>query len=223
MKCKNCNENIVKPRNYCPYCRYELRYVPFLPISVNKRGLIVFVILLTLLITGIYAYKLQPVYISKNLQKKNAELQSEIKTLMAENDRLNKKIAAITPKKEEQKEQPKAEEPTQQPVKQAEKHKPGEIWTEPSTEMSFAWVEGGKFEIGCGDWTSDCGDDESPTRKGVVLDGFWMGQHEVTVKQWNMFVKEKNYQGSFEDQGGCKDNGVPDFSQEDDHPVVCVT
>jgi len=210
MKCKNCNENILHPRNYCPYCRYELRYVPFLPTSVNKRGLIVFVILLTLLITGIYAYKLQPAYISKNLQKEHAALQSKIKTLMTENDGLKKQIAAIKSKKK---------------VQKAEKPKSGEIWTEPSTEMSFVWLEGSEsgFEIGCGDWTSDCGSDESP-RKGVKLDGFWIGQHEVTVKQWNMFVKEKNYQGSnVTDEWGCNGNGLSDFSQDDDHPVVCVT
>jgi formylglycine-generating enzyme required for sulfatase activity len=231
MKCKNCNENIVTPRNYCPYCRFPLRFAPFLPTSVNKRGLIVFIILLTLLITGIYAYKLQPAYISKNLQKENAALQSEIKTLKAENDGLKKQIAALqskikTPKAENDglKKQIAAIK-SKKKVQKAEKPKSGEIWKEPSTEMSFVWLEGSEsgFEIGCGDWTSDCGFDESP-RKGVKLDGFWIGQHEVTVKQWNMFVKEKNYQGSnVTYEWGCNGNGLPDFSQEDDHPVVCVT
>ncbi len=63
---------------------------------------------------------------------------------------------------------------------------PGD-WTEPVTGMVFVWVEGGCYEMGCGDWTDSCGSDESPVHE-VCVDGFWMGKYEVTQGQWQQIM-----------------------------------
>ena len=59
----------------------------------------------------------------------------------------------------------------------------GQIWKEPVTGMEFVWVPGGCYEMGCGNWTSNCYRDEKPLHE-VCVDGFWMGKTEVTQGQW---------------------------------------
>ena len=63
----------------------------------------------------------------------------------------------------------------------------GQIWKEPVTGMEFVWVPGGCYEMGCGDWTSDCYRDEKPVHE-VCVDGFWMGKTEVTQGQWKQIM-----------------------------------
>jgi len=65
----------------------------------------------------------------------------------------------------------------------------GEIWKEPVTGMEFVWVPGGCYEMGCGNWTSDCARDEKPVHE-VCVDGFWMGKTEVTQEQWKQVMGE---------------------------------
>ena len=60
-------------------------------------------------------------------------------------------------------------------------------WTDPVTGMNFVWVEGGCFDMGCGDWTGDCGQDEKPVHK-VCVKGFWMAEREVTQRQWQQIM-----------------------------------
>jgi formylglycine-generating enzyme required for sulfatase activity len=57
------------------------------------------------------------------------------------------------------------------------------IQTEPHANMEFVWVEGGCFQMGCGNWTDDCEEDEEPLHE-VCLEGFWIGRYEVTQEQW---------------------------------------
>jgi len=59
----------------------------------------------------------------------------------------------------------------------------GKIWIEPVTGMEFVWVPGGCYNMGCGNWTSDCFSDEKPVHE-ICVDGFWMGKTEVTQGQW---------------------------------------
>jgi formylglycine-generating enzyme required for sulfatase activity len=59
----------------------------------------------------------------------------------------------------------------------------GKTWTEPVTGMSFVWVKGGCYQMGCGSWTDNCWSDEKPLHE-VCVDGFWIGEHEVTQGQW---------------------------------------
>ncbi|MBN2140358.1 MAG: SUMF1/EgtB/PvdO family nonheme iron enzyme [Desulfovibrionaceae bacterium] len=63
------------------------------------------------------------------------------------------------------------------------KVKTGETWNDPATGMSFAFVPGGCFEMGCGPWTGECGQDEAPVHEVCVRD-FWIGRYEVTQGQW---------------------------------------
>jgi formylglycine-generating enzyme required for sulfatase activity len=65
----------------------------------------------------------------------------------------------------------------------------GKIWKEPVTGMEFVWVPGGCYEMGCGNWTSDCFRDEKPVHE-VCVDGFWMGKTEVTQGQWKQIMGE---------------------------------
>jgi formylglycine-generating enzyme required for sulfatase activity len=67
--------------------------------------------------------------------------------------------------------------------------RPGELWRDPHLGMSFAWVPGGCFEMGCGDGAEGCSDSEKPVHK-VCLNGFWMGRHEVTQQQWKRLMGE---------------------------------
>jgi formylglycine-generating enzyme required for sulfatase activity len=65
--------------------------------------------------------------------------------------------------------------------------KPGQIWRDPFLRMSFVWVPGGCFEMGCGDWSEDCDNSEKPLHK-VCVNGFWMARHEVTQGQWERIM-----------------------------------
>ncbi len=70
-----------------------------------------------------------------------------------------------------------------------EKYKAGQVWVEPVTGMEFIWVPRGCFDMGCGNWTGDCDDDESPVHE-VCVDGFWMGKSEVTQGPWNNLMED---------------------------------
>jgi formylglycine-generating enzyme required for sulfatase activity len=63
----------------------------------------------------------------------------------------------------------------------------GQVWRDPYLRMSFVWVPGGCFEMGCGDWTGDCSDNEKPLHQ-VCVNGFWMARHEVTQGQWKRLM-----------------------------------
>jgi formylglycine-generating enzyme required for sulfatase activity len=65
--------------------------------------------------------------------------------------------------------------------------KPGQVWRDPLLRMSFVWVPGGCFEMGCGDWSEDCSDNERPAHR-VCVNGFWMARHEVTQGQWERIM-----------------------------------
>lgn len=63
----------------------------------------------------------------------------------------------------------------------------GEVWRDPYLRMSFVWVPGGCFEMGCGSWSGDCGSVEKPLHR-VCVNGFWMARHEVTQQQWQRLM-----------------------------------
>jgi len=72
------------------------------------------------------------------------------------------------------------------------KSQPAELpdsYTEPATGISFVKVNGGCFQMGCGEWYwssakgSNCENDEKPVRR-IYLDSFLIGRYEVTQQQW---------------------------------------
>ncbi len=77
--------------------------------------------------------------------------------------------------------------------------------------------------------------DETPNHK-VFLDGYWLGKHEVTVKQFQKFVQDSGYKTQAEKEDGAytwtgkeweKRANInwktPGFSQDENHPVVCIS
>ncbi len=69
--------------------------------------------------------------------------------------------------------------------------------------MRMIYVEGGTFTMGCtGEQGSECDDDEKPAHL-VMLSGFWMGETEVTVGQFRVFVSETGYRTDAEKEGGA--------------------
>lgn len=65
----------------------------------------------------------------------------------------------------------------------------GKEWHDPKTGMTFVWIEGGRFSMGCGAWTSDCGDEEKPVHP-VILTGYWLAKTEVTQQQWQAVMRD---------------------------------
>jgi formylglycine-generating enzyme required for sulfatase activity len=111
----------------------------------------------------------------------------------------------IPPKQEIQpKTQPKPQKPLKQKSQEKEQvvaslHKPNthpqkptdqKQWQDKTTGMVFVHIKGGCYEMGCGEWTGQCDPDELPVHK-VCVDDFWMGQYEVTQKEWQI-IMEKN-------------------------------
>ena len=65
----------------------------------------------------------------------------------------------------------------------------GDRYLEPVTGMGFVWLPGKCFRAGCKN-DEKCGRNALPGRR-VCLDGFWMGETEVTQQQW-LAVMDRN-------------------------------
>jgi len=79
----------------------------------------------------------------------------------------------------------------------------GQIWRESVTGMEFVWIPAGEFLMG-----SNSGDDDERSVHRVAIDGFWMGKHEVTQRQWE---KVKGF------------NPSASYARGDNYPVQCVS
>jgi len=86
-------------------------------------------------------------------------------------------------------------------VKVSQENKTKKFWLEPVTGMKLVWIEGGCFQMGqmrmeTGLLLREVGvseydkyyADETP-RHEVCVDGFWMGIHEVTQKEWKKVME----------------------------------
>ena len=104
----------------------------------------------------------------------------------------------------------RGEEPTPE-------HPRARTYEEPITGMKFVWVEEGCFDMGQTqkekeqliqeegeDWYKKYAADELPRRR-VCVDGFWMGQYEVTVGQFRKFVSDTGYETDAERNAGGGD------------------
>jgi formylglycine-generating enzyme required for sulfatase activity len=112
----------------------------------------------------------------------------------------------------------------------------GTAFRDPTTGMEFVYVPGGEYEQGCHPGNGgECDDDEKPARQ-VRLSPFWMAKTEVTVAQFRQFANDSGYRTEAEQIGGCyywtgeewkqessKTWRNPGFSQDDRHPVTCVS
>lgn len=70
-------------------------------------------------------------------------------------------------------------------------------WAEPITGMEFIWVPGGKFLMGSPESEEGRFDDEGPVHE-VAVNGFWLGKHPVTQREWEkvMETKPSHFKGS---------------------------
>ena len=109
----------------------------------------------------------------------------------------------------------------------------GMAFVDPVTGMEFIFVKGGCFDMG--DTFGDGRDNEKPVHNVCVAD-FYIGKYEVTVGQFKIFVNDAGYRTEAEKGDGCytfTDTGLkkdstkswrsPGLSQDDQHPVVCVS
>lgn len=51
-------------------------------------------------------------------------------------------------------------------------------------DLKLVWIPGGEFMIGCSPGDQACNPQHVENPRKVSLDGFWMGQYEVTQRQW---------------------------------------
>ncbi len=110
----------------------------------------------------------------------------------------------------------------------------GRFWVEPVTGMTFVWIPEGCFRMGSEEAEQGRDRDEGPSHE-VCLDGFWIGQREVTREEFRRFVEASGYvtdaeregyswvyTGSWEKRGGYSWRR-PGFYQDEAHPVVHVS
>lgn len=126
---------------------------------------------------------------------------------------------------------------------------PGDTWTEPTTGMTFVWVPGGCFMMGQTESEKaylirERGREEYDKyykrelpRHKVCVDGFWMGQKEVTRGQFRKFIQASGYRTDADKKGSAYifvsgkgwqlEKGYnwekTGYDQTDVHPVVNVS
>ncbi len=88
--------------------------------------------------------------------------------------------------------------------------------------MKFVFIPPGSFLMGSPEGEPGRYGDE--TQHEVTLTrGFFMQTTPVTRKQWRTFATETNCKDDFEYNWKCKAMAEPEFAQEEDHPVCCVS
>jgi formylglycine-generating enzyme required for sulfatase activity len=95
------------------------------------------------------------------------------------------------------------------------------LWTNPKDGMTFVWVPAGSFEIEIPYDSS--GTIKYTKEKKSFPEGFWLGQTEVTVNQFQNFVKATGYITDAEKEGNPFNWREPGFKQKKNHPVVYIS
>ena len=92
----------------------------------------------------------------------------------------------------------------------------------------MVWIPAGRFMMG--DLQGNGNVDEVPVHEMNIQQTFAISQYEITVKEFALFVQSSGYKTEAEIKNGCYMRGgsswkVPakDFTQEENHPVVCVS
>ncbi|TSK04666.1 MAG: formylglycine-generating enzyme family protein [Geobacter sp.] len=105
--------------------------------------------------------------------------------------------------------------------------------TDPTLGINFIKVKGGCYRMG--DILGEGSRDEKPDHEACV-DDFYLAQYDVTLGNYRSFVRATGYQTEAEKGGGCgfwsgqgwtydadRNWRGPGFSQDENHPVVCVS
>lgn len=93
-------------------------------------------------------------------------------------------------------------------------------WRNPKDGMRFVWVPAGSFmaQVPAGRASEN-----TVAQEVTFLEGFWLGRTEVTVAQFQRFVKETGYVTDAEKVGNRFTWRSPGFPQREDHPVVYLS
>ncbi|MBF0427270.1 MAG: SUMF1/EgtB/PvdO family nonheme iron enzyme [Magnetococcales bacterium] len=64
--------------------------------------------------------------------------------------------------------------------------RPG-VWCDDRSGISFIFIPGGTYWMGCEPWMGACFEDEMPLHR-VTLDGFWLATRPVTQAEWRVVM-----------------------------------
>jgi formylglycine-generating enzyme required for sulfatase activity len=96
-----------------------------------------------------------------------------------------------------------------------------DVWINPVDNMKFVWIPGGKITV---EEPVELGDSTIFRKKEIIFsDGFWLGQTEVTVRQFSRFVKASGYISDAEKSGDTFTWKNPGIKQSGNHPVIYVS
>lgn len=96
-------------------------------------------------------------------------------------------------------------------------------WRNPKDGMRFVWVPAGSFTAQVPAEKKTANDPEWTAQEVAFPEGFWLGRTEVTVGQFERFVRETDYVTDAERAGNRFTWRHPGFPQRADHPVVYVS
>ncbi len=88
--------------------------------------------------------------------------------------------------------------------------------------MKFVFIPPGEFVMGSPEDEPGRWDDEEQQRVRLIK-GFYMQTTPVTRGQWRTFAMGTHPKDDFEDDWDCEGMAEPEFDQEEDHPVCCVS
>jgi formylglycine-generating enzyme required for sulfatase activity len=109
--------------------------------------------------------------------------------------------------------------------------KPGQNFHDCPDCPEMVVIPSGSFDMGSPNSEVGRFDTEGPVHRVNFMRNFALGKHEVTREQYALFIKSTGYNAgencwTFEDGKYEERNGRnwqnPGFSQEDNHPVVCL-
>ena len=129
------------------------------------------------------------------------------------------------------------------PESAANKPQPGSVFRDCNDGScpEMVWIPAGRFSMGSPSDETDRMDNEGPQHE-VSVGLFALGKTEITVGQYRAFVNASDYRTEAEKNTGGKNGcyawdasdgkidwrpgrywGSPGFTQEDNHPVVCIS
>lgn len=71
--------------------------------------------------------------------------------------------------------------------------KAGQVWTSPRLSSEFVYIPAGSATLGSRD-----GDADERPHEVKISNGFWMGRHEVTQREWESVMGTRPWQGKME-------------------------
>jgi formylglycine-generating enzyme required for sulfatase activity len=67
----------------------------------------------------------------------------------------------------------------------------GDVRQNPKDLLTYVWVLGGTFQMGCVDNDPKCRDNEKPRHQVTISKNFWLSSSEVTVTAYKRFLTQK--------------------------------